>query len=254
MAEQQGREGLEETDNGTMIRNTGEVALNVRFNYDVAASGSGAGVRSSHTTTARHYRLNANTVMPSDPSNAGRVPTRFACGVPATARSNGQCFNNDGVTAPVPYEAPSGSGDAGSDEFFLDDSLKAGHCLKIESGMGGNFVLINRCNRTVSVTQVGCPGERLRPLIGRRGYGGYATYPSVEPGGVIRQAAGLLSISEPGPSNRQCRWDEVVHQACFLRPPYIIEAIFSSPIASATGEYSCGNVEGGYGATPPDEG
>ena len=42
-AETQGREGLEETDGGTMVRNTGEVALNVRFNYDVAASGSGVG-------------------------------------------------------------------------------------------------------------------------------------------------------------------------------------------------------------------
>ena len=86
-AEQQGRDGLEETENGTMIRNKGEVALNVRFNYD----------------DPRHYRLNADTAMPSDPANAGSAPARVACGVPATGRANGQCFNNDGVTAPEPY-------------------------------------------------------------------------------------------------------------------------------------------------------
>ena len=96
-AEQQGREGLEETDGGSMIRNKGTAALNVRFNYD----------------EARHYRLNPETSMPSDPANAGSAPTRTACGVPATGRANGQCFTNDGVTAPVPYEAPSEPG--GSD-------------------------------------------------------------------------------------------------------------------------------------------
>ncbi len=96
-AETQGREGIEATDNGTMIRNTGEVALNVRFAYD----------------SPRHYRLNVNTAMPSDPASAGSAPARVACGVPATGRANGQCFNNDRSeiqSAPTPYEA-SGNGD-----------------------------------------------------------------------------------------------------------------------------------------------
>ena len=106
-AEQQGREGLEETDGGRAISNTGEVALNVRFNYNGAASGSGsgAGIRSTHTT-ARHYRLDRGATMPSDPANTGTAPTRFACGVPATARANGQCFDNDRVTTPESYSAP----------------------------------------------------------------------------------------------------------------------------------------------------
>lgn len=63
-AEQQGRDGLEETENGTMIRNKGDVALNVRFNYD----------------EPRHYRLNADTAMPSNPANADSAPTRVASG------------------------------------------------------------------------------------------------------------------------------------------------------------------------------
>ena len=107
-AEQQGREGLEETDGGRAISNTGEVALNVRFNYNVAASGSGsgAGIRSTHTT-ARHYRLDMGATMSSDPANTGTAPTRFACGVPATARANGQCFDNDRVPTPESYSPPS---------------------------------------------------------------------------------------------------------------------------------------------------
>ena len=107
-AEQQGRDGLEETDGGRAISNTGEVALNVRFNYNRAASGSGsgAGIRSTHTT-ARHYRLDVGATMPSDPARTGTVPTRFACAVPATARANGQCFDNDRVTTPESYSSPS---------------------------------------------------------------------------------------------------------------------------------------------------
>ena len=71
-----------------MIRNKGSVALNVRFNY----------------ATARHYRLNPNTKMPSDPEGAYRgAPARVACGVPATGRANGRCYRNDGVSTPEPY-------------------------------------------------------------------------------------------------------------------------------------------------------
>ena len=86
-AEEQGRDGLEETENGTMIRNKGEVALNVRFGYN----------------TARHYLLNPGVSMPSDPQGGRGAPARVACGVPATGRANGQCYRNDGVATPQPY-------------------------------------------------------------------------------------------------------------------------------------------------------
>ena len=160
-AEQQGREGLEETDNGTMVRNTGDVALNVRFNYD----------------EAKHYRLNPETTMPADPTNAGSAPTRVACGVPATGRANGQCFTNDGVTAPVPYEAPSEPG--GSDPpseppsgARWDASLIARDCVQIsdredDEGLR-QFYVRNTCEREI-IVKTACPhpSSRLNVVGGR---------------------------------------------------------------------------------------
>ena len=146
-AEEQGRDGLEETDNGSMVRNKGTVALNVRFNYD----------------EARHYRLNPETSMPSDPANAGSAPTRVACGVPATGRANGQCFNNDGVTAPVPYTSnPNGNGDMGGGERQPLRVVLPGHreleatsCVQQSSRRDRfgvvNTVLTNNCGATVHV-------------------------------------------------------------------------------------------------------
>ena len=126
-AEQQGRDGLEETENGTMIRNKGTVALNVRFNYD----------------EPRHYRLNADTAMPSDPASAGSAPARVACGVPATGRANGQCFDNDGVMAPEPYSG-NGNGSGGRGRNLLEgfrwyDSLKANSCVRISGNQIENI-------------------------------------------------------------------------------------------------------------------
>ena len=156
-AETQGREGLEVTDNGTMIRNTGGVALNVRFAYD----------------EPKHYRLNVNTAMPSDPGSAGSAPARVACGVPATGRANGQCFNNDRSeiqSAPTPYEA-SGNGDNGNgaggggdgngnlplEKFSVDSSLRASDCVRFAPETSGReevdrgYVLTNRCAREIEV-------------------------------------------------------------------------------------------------------
>ena len=166
-AETQGREGLEATDNGTMIRNTGEVALNVRFAYD----------------EPRHYRLNVNTAMPSDPASAGSAPTRVACGVPATGRANGQCFNNDRSeiqSAPTPYEASGngngdnggengdgdngGNGDNGGGSGALDPhrkpkafpSQKATHCF---TSSGRSFT--NNCGTAVVFTAPICGDSEL---------------------------------------------------------------------------------------------
>ena len=143
-AEQQGRDGLEETENGTMIRNKGDVALNVRFNYD----------------DPRHYRLNADTAMPSDPANAGSAPARVACGVPATGRANGQCFNNDGVTAPEPYSSnPAGNGGGGGRPPIVGhpDQI-ATSCIQQGRASDGDPTVRNNCGTPI-VTQVICGEE-----------------------------------------------------------------------------------------------
>ncbi len=120
-AEQQGRAGLEVTENGTMIRNKGEVALNVRFGYN----------------TPRHYRLNPGVSMPSDPLGGGRgAPARVACGVPATGRSNGQCYRNErGVATPEPY--------TNGPKLSLESRTQGRACLGQT-----NDELINRCSST----------------------------------------------------------------------------------------------------------
>ena len=169
-AEQQGREGLEETDGGRAISNTGEVALNVRFNYNVAASGSGsgAGIRSTHTT-ARHYRLDRGATMPSDPANTGTAPTRFACGVPATARANGQCFDNDRSeiqSAPTSYTSAAPPFDLSFESFGFPEQ-KATGCVVKETASDGNAILRNNCGADVMV-QTSCPSDspfRVDPFI-----------------------------------------------------------------------------------------
>ena len=120
-AEQQGRAGLEVTENGTMIRNKGEVALNVRFGYN----------------TPRHYRLNPGVSMPSDPLGGGRgAPARVACGVPATGRANGQCYRNErGVATPEPY--------TNGPKLSLESRTQGRACLGQT-----NDELINRCSST----------------------------------------------------------------------------------------------------------
>ena len=166
-AEQQGREGLKETDGGRSVSNTGEVALNVRFNYDAAASGSGVGVRSTHTT-ARHYRLNVGAVMPSDPADTGTVPTRFACAVPATARANGQCFDNDRSeiqSPPTSYGGTAWPGAGAAPPFdlsfegfgFPEQKVRSG-CLVREIASDGQASLRNNCGTAVSVLTT-CPAE-----------------------------------------------------------------------------------------------
>ena len=166
-AEQQGKDGLEETENGTMIRNTGEVALNVRFNYD----------------EPRHYRLNADTAMPSNPANADSAPTRVACGVPATGRANGQCFDNDGVAAPEPYSSSPGGGQPNPGTTPPNaqtnsngwDAEWALHCLS-ETGKGtDNHMVTNSCGGiggTISV-MAGCPAAWYEP---GSSLGGLTTY------------------------------------------------------------------------------
>lgn len=153
-AEQQGRDGLEVTENGTMIRNKGEVALNVRFNYD----------------DPRHYRLNADTAMPSDPANAGSAPARVACGVPATGRANGQCFNNDGVPTPEPYSSGGPTRNVESER----DGLRCREATNSEIRNVCNDITINQrffCNvaggHMPRIFSIG-PGERMtnRPDIG----------------------------------------------------------------------------------------
>lgn len=162
-AETQGREGLEETDNGSMIRNTGEVALNVRFAYD----------------EPKHYRLNVNTAMPSDPASAGNAPARVACGVPATGRANNQCFNNDRSevqSAPTPYQA-SGNGDNGNGDNGgsgngqnqrWDNSINAKDCLEYYTeGTGATRHRVrNTCGRTIVANSFGvaCSTNTLTPL------------------------------------------------------------------------------------------
>ena len=189
-AETQGREGLEATDNGTMIRNTGEVALNVRFAYD----------------TPRHYRLNVNTAMPSDPASAGSAPARVACGVPATGRANGQCFNNDRSeiqSAPTPYSSgngdngngdngngdngngdngngdngngDNGAGGGGGSNSRWDSSLAAVNCTEYYTqGRSETFRhrVRNTCGREISA-RVSCSVDSLRPsyvFFGRQTY------------------------------------------------------------------------------------
>ena len=183
-AEQQGRDGLEETENGTMIRNTGEVALNVRFNYD----------------DPRHYRLNADTAMPSDPANAGSAPARVACGVPATGRANGQCFNNDGVTAPEPYRSSPGGGQPNPGTTPPNaqtnsngwDAEWALHCLS-ESGKGtDNHMVTNSCGAPhVLNILAGCPAAWYEPDAS---YGGLTTY-NVET--YLERPLPRLTLSEP---------------------------------------------------------
>ena len=178
-AEQQGRAGLEETENGTMIRNKGEVALNVRFNYD----------------EPRHYRLNADTAMPSDPANAGSAPARVACGVPATGRANGQCFDNDGVAAPEPYRSSPGGGQPNPGTTPPNaqtnsngwDAEWALHCLS-ETGKGtDNHMVTNSCSgigASISV-MAGCPAAWYEP---DRSFGGLTTYDAE----VYPERTGLL--------------------------------------------------------------
>jgi len=154
-AEQQGRDGLEETDNGTMIRNKGTVALNVRFNYD----------------EPRHYRLNADTAMPSDPANAGSAPARVACGVPATGRANGQCFDNDrseiqspptaydrggGSPPSPPVSEPPGGGLTNSNGWDAAWVPRSALCVS-ESGKGtDDHTVTNNCGREIRILS-GCP-------------------------------------------------------------------------------------------------
>lgn len=136
-AEQQGREGLQETDGGRTINNIGNVDLNIRFNYDEVSSGSGsgAGTRSTHTT-ARHYRLNVGAAMPSDPENTGTTPTHVACGVPAVANADYQCFDNDNSevqSPPTPFSGATQSRIATS-RVYEDRSLKnAERCYSVSS-------------------------------------------------------------------------------------------------------------------------
>ena len=174
-AEQQGRDGLEETENGTMIRNKGEVALNVRFNYD----------------DPRHYRLNAGTAMPSNPANADSAPTRVACGVPATGRANGQCFDNDGVAAPEPYSSNGGGGGSGGEELlrttriYADASLKnADECFHLVEGTQSPVVWTGQPFVT--------PGMRV-PVWGmsKRGSCAHAVKPGIGEGGKPHEGGGF---------------------------------------------------------------
>ena len=192
-AEQQGREGLEETAGGRAIRNTGEVALNVRFNYNGAASGSGsgAGIRSTHTT-ARHYRLDRGATMPSDPAQTGTAPTRFACGVPATARANGQCFDNDRSeiqSAPTSYTSAAPPFDL-SFEGFGFPGQKASSCVVQETAGDGKQSLRNTCGTDVYVLMTGHnggPGLQLEPFKDIRGFSMYDSLQNFRQGRTARE-------------------------------------------------------------------
>ena len=225
-AETQGREGLEATDNGTMIRNTGEVALNVRFAYD----------------PPRHYRLNVNTAMPSDPASAGSAPARVACGVPATGRANGQCFNNDRSeiqSAPTPYEASgngdNGNGDNGNGEngagYYWNSSIKAPGCVQVVSRgrrirtVGGNLknegTIRNTCGRPI-IPRASYPGVMLTPgtVVGRGG--GLAYNHSSGPSQVLYEdplagvAPGATSTFQENP---QYSGQTMIWIACYSPSP-----------------------------------
>ena len=249
-AETQGREGLEATDNGTMIRNTGEVALNVRFAYD----------------TPRHYRLNVNTAMPSDPASAGSAPARVACGVPATGRANGQCFNNDRSeiqSAPTPYSSGNGNGDNGNGDNGNGDngngdnggsggggtrsrwhpSQAAANCVQRNFMAGtyldsddnpvddprGRLEISNTCLKTIETSQ-GCSTESpltSSMLSGRTVY----TFPSF---GAQTLQPGQTGLS---PQQSGCRKEggDLVFVACYEGyDPY-----FLSPSLSGRIEYDC---------------
>ena len=240
-AEQQGRDGLEETENGTMIRNKGEVALNVRFNYD----------------DPRHYRLNADTAMPSDPANAGSAPARVACGVPATGRANGQCFNNDrseiqspptaydrggGSPPSPPVSEPPGGGftnSTGWDEAWVPISAV---CLS-ESGEGtDDHMVTNNCGHDLQV-RFGCPAADYE---GRISLGGVVIYlerqGGVWPGGVGFLRAGSSRRTRGNLCREQAEikgvnFKEVEVIACYSKgnpprvdaiyEPYFLEAVVS---------------------------
>ena len=117
--------------------------------------------------------------MPSDPANAGRVPTRFACGVPATARANGQCFDNDRSeiqSPPPPYEggppdqAPA-FGVEDEPEPRWDDSLRAADCVEEASGL-----IRNTCGRSIVIaghcTAIPLGGPAPIKIQGREFYDG----------------------------------------------------------------------------------
>lgn len=123
-----GRDNVAVADGGRLIRNSGNSNRNIRFNYDAP----------------KHYRLNAGFVMSSDPENTGSAPTWVACDVPATARANGQCWNNDGVATPEPH----------SSVYELTGST-VGACmnridLPVLDG-GTRSVIYNRCNYPINI-------------------------------------------------------------------------------------------------------
>lgn len=258
-AETQGREGLEETDNGTMIRNTGEVALNVRFAYD----------------TPRHYRLNVNTAMPSDPASAGSAPARVACGVPATGRANGQCFNNDRSeiqSAPTPYSSgngdngngdngngdgngDNGNGDNGNGDngagggggescrgaFCWDSSLAAASCVQVvgrsSRELSSDGRIRNTCGRTIQVR--GVCGSMLQPwgsrVQGRLRYAG-----SVATGLTI--ASDILGSGQSTAFLETCAGTPINVIACYTTsdPSDISSDVNAFWLSSNTaGGYSC---------------